>query len=474
MFCNSCGKTIIKSSRFCHHCGAEISIPELKAPPEPVASKESITDIVEVEFVTPVESTPEDLIHPADTHTKSVSASKESAKSNEETKSHPTTSKTSRSKKKLIAVLLVATVALIVISSIVTSYLSQQKYTHAASLMDSGDYEQAIEEFKDLGDYKDSTLLFAESNYLYATQLIKNKDYSQVKEMITDLELYKHIPEVRLQMDYLEGLVSLNNSEYAKAIEAFERSGDYEDSKQQLIEAKYQHGKYLIMGNNSEKAKPLLQQIKGYKDTDTLLQDIHYLEGDRIYSEGIRLYKEGNLAEAKAKLTSSGDNNYKDTKKYLKEIELLEPFQGTWQSDSGLQVIFSGLTMYTISWPGTYKQVLYDWKVIIEGNTVKNNAASTFVIKNGNLHEYSTFEGKTDLTVFNRLSSSTTLPTAKILRNPSIGMTASEVRESSWGEPSDINRTTTSFGVSEQWVYSNYSGYRYIYLDDGIVTSIQE
>lgn len=130
--------------------------------------------------------------------------------------------------------------------------------------------------------------------------------------------------------------------------------------------------------------------------------------------------------------------------------------------------------MYTISWPGTYKQVLYDWKVIIEGNTVKNNAASTFVIKNGNLHEYSTFEGKTDLTVFNRLSSSTTLPTAKILRNPSIGMTASEVRESSWGEPSDINRTTTSFGVSEQWVYSNYSGYRYIYLDDGIVTSIQE
>lgn len=54
---------------------------------------------------------------------------------------------------------------------------------------------------------------------------------------------------------------------------------------------------------------------------------------------------------------------------------------------------------------------------------------------------------------------------------PAIGMTAEEVRNSSWGKPSDINKTTTAYGVHEQWVYS---GNRYIYLDDGIVTAIQE
>ena len=54
---------------------------------------------------------------------------------------------------------------------------------------------------------------------------------------------------------------------------------------------------------------------------------------------------------------------------------------------------------------------------------------------------------------------------------PSIGMTAEEVRNSTWGEPEDINRTTTDYGVYEQWVYSNY---RYIYFDNGIVTAIQE
>ena len=54
---------------------------------------------------------------------------------------------------------------------------------------------------------------------------------------------------------------------------------------------------------------------------------------------------------------------------------------------------------------------------------------------------------------------------------PSIGMTAEEVLASTWGEPEKINRTTFSWGTFEQWVYE---GHRYIYLDNGIVTAIQE
>ena len=46
-------------------------------------------------------------------------------------------------------------------------------------------------------------------------------------------------------------------------------------------------------------------------------------------------------------------------------------------------------------------------------------------------------------------------------KDPYIGMTATEVRNSTWGNPSKINKTTTKYGVHEQWVYS--SG-RYIYF----------
>ena len=52
------------------------------------------------------------------------------------------------------------------------------------------------------------------------------------------------------------------------------------------------------------------------------------------------------------------------------------------------------------------------------------------------------------------------------------GMTAEQLIES-WGRPEDINRTVTSLGVSEQWVYNSPYG-PYVYLDGGVVTSWQD
>jgi len=54
---------------------------------------------------------------------------------------------------------------------------------------------------------------------------------------------------------------------------------------------------------------------------------------------------------------------------------------------------------------------------------------------------------------------------------PAIGMTEAEARNSTWGRPTRINRTTTRFGVREQWVYRNN---RFLYFDDGILTAIQD
>ncbi len=53
----------------------------------------------------------------------------------------------------------------------------------------------------------------------------------------------------------------------------------------------------------------------------------------------------------------------------------------------------------------------------------------------------------------------------------SIGMTQQEVLNSNWGNPKEINKTTTAYGTSEQWVYY---GNKYLYFDDGILTAIQE
>lgn len=54
---------------------------------------------------------------------------------------------------------------------------------------------------------------------------------------------------------------------------------------------------------------------------------------------------------------------------------------------------------------------------------------------------------------------------------PEIGMSEIDVKMSSWGQPNEINRTETEYGINEQWIYGDG---KYIYFEDGIVTSIQE
>lgn len=61
-------------------------------------------------------------------------------------------------------------------------------------------------------------------------------------------------------------------------------------------------------------------------------------------------------------------------------------------------------------------------------------------------------------------------------KDPKVGMSSSEARKSSWGEPDDINTTTGSYGTSEQWVYrgTGYAKSRYLNFKNGILVLIQD
>jgi hypothetical protein len=52
-----------------------------------------------------------------------------------------------------------------------------------------------------------------------------------------------------------------------------------------------------------------------------------------------------------------------------------------------------------------------------------------------------------------------------------VGMGAAQV-VAAWGQPREKNRTTTANHVREQWVYGDAQ--RFVYLDDGLVTAIQD
>lgn len=54
---------------------------------------------------------------------------------------------------------------------------------------------------------------------------------------------------------------------------------------------------------------------------------------------------------------------------------------------------------------------------------------------------------------------------------PTIGMTANEVHDSSWAYPNDVSKTTTAGSTTEMWVYPEGN---YIHFKDGKVISIVE
>ncbi len=73
---------------------------------------------------------------------------------------------------------------------------------------------------------------------------------------------------------------------------------------------------------------------------------------------------------------------------------------------------------------------------------------------------------------YSKVSDNTTFP--EPMKDPYIGMSRSELENSTWGTPKRINKTTTEYEVSEQWVYERYTKTVYIYLTNGYVTTIQE
>lgn len=63
------------------------------------------------------------------------------------------------------------------------------------------------------------------------------------------------------------------------------------------------------------------------------------------------------------------------------------------------------------------------------------------------------------------------IPLAERTTIPVIGMRKSDAMLSRWGIPDKVNKTTTASSTTEQWVYS---GGRYLYFENDLLTAVQE
>lgn len=427
MKCISCGNELSEKSRFCNACGCK--------------QPESIDPDHDDQIV----GEPCDSISPQN----EAGLSEENNQSSQATITQATRWK--------VAVLAITIILILLAAIFIPMHNRNKTFSEAITEMRNGNYYEAMKLMESIVDHKQKDI--QNTIYEHLLSLCEIDDYDGADSCLLNLRYADVLPENIInkfddEVSYSKAEYFLQEEEFIKAYGHFNVLGDYEDSLDRA-------------------------------------QEIFDAHMDVFYENAIYLYEEENWFNAswnlaKERFTKLGD--YKDSVDYLRRMEFVEAMNGTYEYSNGIfdyRYIFDGFsfTRYEkfasstyIATKEPYELQIYpynEWFCMYRGSDkegtaycLDNNYISIFP---AHIEDGAVVIDDADGHTWEQMKKIST-KTAE-LRSPIIGMTAEEIRLSTWGDPDKINKSTYSWGTSEQWVYE---GYRYIYLDDGIVTSIQE
>ncbi len=427
MKCIICGHDIPDNSAFCNVCGGSQSSHREEKPS--ASQSGTIENCQSHASVTP------DVSNIEDTESKS--------------------NKVSNKKNTIITVAILAAVIIcIVIYSFVSQMLERNAtFNEAVDEMTNGNIYQAKRAFESIQEYKSDEI--EDAVYKRVVSLCEADDYEAANDLLWifyDLLADDVRDKFEQVVDYSEAIyLSETGEDYYRAYGLFNGLGDYEDSAERAneiyenhTEVFYQNAVYRYEEENWyhdiwNLTKEWFIKLGDYKDSAEYLKKMEFVEAmNDIYDDGNYYYIFSRFDFTRYKKTASGV--YEEDSMMSEKMRIL-PYQ-------------DGYCMYRgSSEQGTAYIMSDDNAVMIAAHIEDGNV----VINDGDDATQRTLR-RTSVSI-------------RAQRDPQIGMTAEEVRLSSWGEPYKINKSTYSWGTSEQWCYS---GYKYIYLDNGIVTSIQE
>ncbi len=104
------------------------------------------------------------------------------------------------------AVLVVA--ACIVGWFVVTRVIPNNKYQHALALRESGQYEEAIAAFEELGDYSDAKTQITETKYQQGKRFLTAKDYDSAARILINIKEYEDVDKLLAEDDNMIAAVA--------------------------------------------------------------------------------------------------------------------------------------------------------------------------------------------------------------------------------------------------------------------------
>lgn len=139
--------------------------------------------------------------------------------------------------KKMIAALLAVCLCVSIAGCAVSDYKK------AMDLYEAGEYYQALEIYRTLGDYADSAAMaqicWQKADYQAAEAFYAAGDYRQALPLYQGLEMYMDSPTKAIRCQYEIGLACVNSGSYEESLSWLEPLGSYEDSIEQIRLAKW-------------------------------------------------------------------------------------------------------------------------------------------------------------------------------------------------------------------------------------------
>lgn len=226
--------------------------------------------------------------------------------------------KTKKKVKRTILVTMGLVAAAVLTYATITFIIPYFRYSGAVRQMNSGEYDSAINTFKDLGDFMDSKDHIIEAKYGKAADLSRNGKYDEAIKQFNEILDYSDSKERISEAQYEKACKLMNSHKYEEALSVFKQL-DVKDSKDKFNECiellnKDAEEEFKESNYNSAYKKYNVLYEYGYKGAKDKADESLYLQASLDYKD---LFYALALSEYK-KIP-----DYKDTPKLLKKYENL-------------------------------------------------------------------------------------------------------------------------------------------------------
>lgn len=198
-----------------------------------------------------------------------------------------------------------------------------QQYNSAVSLMDAGNYEEAITAFEELGDFRDSTELLTEAMYRNANHLFESEKYDDALSIYESLNNYADSNNKILECYFNLGEQYFQKGYYETALEYY-KNARQEPLVSRTTEKIYENAIKLYQEDSYNFSLLYFEEVRNYQDSSLYCGFFNILDNDDPLEDIVKKLSEDPYTDFSPAKAILEDNPYH-------QIVLLKDHQGIYR-----------------------------------------------------------------------------------------------------------------------------------------------